>query len=252
MIEVRYVWTQTIENGRRPGSTRWQPLDPLMPDCTAPGMSTTASTTSRSGWRTSRRRGLRRTGTLTGGGERFDADGAGLEQQPQLALELDALLPRRRDGGRGKTLDLVRSPIRSLQRPPGRRRLRAEDRPDGIRLSGLQDGRRPAVPLRVGRRSHRRHDRSARTAIRRRTRSCWSPAGNRTSASRRDRRRRPVRARRGRLQAVCVVWRAGRRPADEPGYYLANTSPYVPGGLSPGASPTTHPETGRCRSAPGD
>ncbi len=69
-LEIRYVWKQTIDKWEETGSTKWGAFDPVMPDCTRPGMEYCIDTW-QLGLRSQTNGGIERRGTLTGAGDRF-------------------------------------------------------------------------------------------------------------------------------------------------------------------------------------
>lgn len=70
-LQIRYVWKQVIDEWSESGTTVWNPIDPLRPDCRNSGVEYCINSWN-VGLKPGTSNGIQRAGTLTGGGNRFD------------------------------------------------------------------------------------------------------------------------------------------------------------------------------------
>ncbi|HET6551868.1 MAG TPA: PKD domain-containing protein, partial [Solirubrobacter sp.] len=136
LVTIRYAWRQTIEEWKESGSTRWQPFDPALPDCTLPGFEYCIDDFE-VGLESQTLGGVLRTGTLTGGGEQFELSETVANSAATSRASWSLSFPDgdTEDGG---VLNqwFVTDPDAYTDHPVSG--LRADDEAGGLRLRGLQ------------------------------------------------------------------------------------------------------------------
>lgn len=135
-LTVRYLWRQYIEEWQESGSTRWTTANPLQPDCTTSGVDYCIDQM-QVGLTGQTPEGILRSGTLTGGGDRFALTEQVTDSGASSRASWTLSFPDGRTEDGAKNADWwVTDP--DAYNGHALTDVRSHDEGDGIRLSGLQ------------------------------------------------------------------------------------------------------------------